>query len=183
MNINEDILEILTEFRIQKDDGICYLISLFYGYNPSYVPDDFKKRMNITNIYEAEKISKNGDVTSYKWNIPLFEGQQTAFDWVKTHFCEAFKEHNSSRGGKVREATARMKKLFAKNPDIRKEDVLGATRMYLLNTDPDYIRFPHYFIEKGDGATKTSDLLDWIEKYKLSIEQEQGRTAITNTMQ
>ena len=30
MEINDEILEILSEVKIQKDDGICYLLSLFY---------------------------------------------------------------------------------------------------------------------------------------------------------
>lgn len=174
--INEEVLEILTEYRIHKDDAICYLISLFYNYKPTYIPDELKQRLNVTKIYEVEK-------GSIKWNIPLFEGQQTAFEWVKSEYCQMFKEVNSTRGGNVREATARLKKLFAKNPEIRKDDVIDATKMYLLNTDSNYIMNPHYFVEKGDGAMKTSTILTWIDKYKLAIEQEQGRNSIINTMQ
>jgi hypothetical protein len=178
MNINEEILEILTESRIHKDDAICYLLSLYYGYKPTYIPDEFKQRLNITNIYEEDKNKKD-----IKWNIPLFEGQQTAFEWVKIEYCQMFKETNSTRGGNVREATARLKKLFAKNPDIRKDDVIGATRMYLMNTDSNYIMNPHYFISKGDGADRTETIMNWIDKYRLAIEQEQGRNSISNTMQ
>lgn len=176
MIINNEILEILTEYKIAKDDGICYLLSLYYGYKPSYIDNVFKQRMHITKIYELDK-------NSIKWNIPLFEGQETAFEWVKTEYCEMFKEYNPTRSGNVREATARIKKLFAKNPDIRKEDVVGATKMYLLNTDYKYIMNPHYFIEKGDGAMKTSTILTWIDKYKLEIEQKQSKNSIINTMQ
>lgn len=176
MNINEEILETLTEFRIQKDDGICYLLSLFYGYKPNYFPDDFKTKMNITKIYEEEK-------GLLKWNIPLFEGQITAFEWVKTEYVVLFKEANENRGGFIKESTSRLKKLFAKNPDIRKEDVIGAAKMYIRNTDGKYIMSPHYFIEKGKGGEKTETILSWIDKYRLSLDQEQGREAITNTMQ
>lgn len=176
MKINEEIIEILTRFRIYKDDAICYLLSLYYDYTPTYIPDELKQRLNITKIYEEDK-------NSIKWNIPLFEGQETAFEWVKTEYCQMFKEYNSTRGGYIRESTARLKKLFAKNPEVRKNDVIEATRMYLLNTDSKYIMNPHYFISKGDGANKTETILDWIDKYKMAIEQEEGRNSIINTMQ
>lgn len=174
--INEEILEILTECKIQKDNAICYLISLFYGYKPDYIPDTFKQRMNITGIYEEER-------GSIKWNVQLFEGQQTAFDWVEKEYVKLFKNANPSRTGHVREATSLLKKLFATNPELRKDDIIGATKMYIRNTDPKYIMMPHYFIQKGIGASKTTTIIDWIEKFKLAEEQEKGRESITNTMQ
>ena len=175
MKINEQILDILKEFGIRKDDGICYLISLYHGYKPTYIPDVLKQKINLTKIVVNDR-------TGITWNIPLYSGAETAFEWVKTEYVPMFKERNSKKGGKVREATSRMKKLFAANPDIRKDEVIGATRMYLLNTNPDYIRFPHYFIEKGVGAEKSWDVLDWIEKYRLT-EDTTGRTSLSNTMQ
>lgn len=175
MEINEQIIEVFDECKIYKADGICYLLALFYGYKPTYIPEDLKVKLNASGIYKEEL----GSIT---WNIPLFNTQVTAFQWVKDEYVKLFKQHNSDRGGKVREATSRMKKLFAKNPDIRKDDVIGATKMYLLNTDPRYIRFPHYFIEKGVGGNKTYDILDWIEKYKENQERSQGRTSHTNTL-
>lgn len=162
MQINEQVLKILAEFNIRRDNGICYLISLFHGYQPDYIPEKLKQKINVSKIVEMDR---DGTI---KWNIPLYDGQETKFQWVKTEYVPLFKARNSSKGGKVRESTARMKKLFANNPDIRKEDVLGATKMYLINTNPEYIRFPHYFIEKGKGVEKTNDILDWIEKYKLT---------------
>lgn len=159
MTINSRILEILEEAGIRKDDGICYLLSLFYGYKPDYIPEILKQKINITKIVVEER----GD---YKWNVPLFEEQQTAFDWVKTEYVELFR--HVGKASNSREAIARMKKLFAKNPDIRKEDVIRATEMYLYNTDSRYVRYPHYFIEKGSGAEKTNDILEWIDKCKLS---------------
>lgn len=175
MQINPEILEYLTEYKFQKDDAICYLISLYYGYKPTYIPDDFKVRLNTLKIYEEDK-------GTLKWNIPLFEGQQTAFEWVKTEFVPLFKEANPLKGGHVREATTRLKKLFAKNPDIRKDDIIGATKMYIKNTDSRYVMFPHYFITKGDGADRTETIMSWIEKYQLSLEII-AKSSVTNTMQ
>lgn len=175
MEINEQIIEIFEDCKIARADGICCLLALFYGYKPTYIPKDLKIKLNASGIYKEEL----GSIT---WKVPLFNTQVTAFQWVKDEYVVLFKEHNSEKGGKVRESTARMKRLFAKNPDVRKDDVIGATKMYLLNTDPKYIRFPHYFIEKGKGGDKTYDIIDWIEKYKENQNRGVGRVSHTNTM-
>lgn len=177
MQINEKIKEYLDELNITHQDGIPYLLALKLGYKPSYIPDSLKQKVNATGIVFEE----NGELI---WKVELFEGQEEgAFSWVKDEYVPLFKAKNSSKGGKVREATIRMKKLFTEYPDIRKEDVLGATKMYLLNTDVDYIRFPHFFIFKGTGADKVYDIVDWVEKYRLSVINQQGRTSKSNILQ
>lgn len=176
MNVNNEILEIFKEFKIRSDDGICYLVSLFHGYNPTYIPDDLKKKVNATNIIT----SKNNIL---HWNIPLYEEQMTAFEWVDKEYVYLFESANSDKRGNARESIRRMKKFFANNPDIRKDEVIGATKMYIRNTDVRYIRLSHYFIEKGAGATKTNDILEWVDKYRLSKDVSKGRRSYTNTLQ
>ena len=175
MEINEKIIEIFKEFKILPADGICYLLAVFYSYKPTYIPIDLVIKLNAAGVYEE----KNGEI---HWKVPLFKNVETAFAWVKTEYVAMFKEHNSDKGGHAREATTRMKKIFSKNPEIRKDDVIGATRMYLINTDPQYIRLPHYFIEKGVGGNKIFDLLNWIDKYKENENRGQGRVSHTNTL-
>lgn len=175
MKINQKIFDILKEFNLNADDSICYLISIYHDLKPSYIPDMLKQRIYATGII----IIKEGNL---HWNIPLFSDQVTGFEWIETEYVPLFKEANPQRGGKVRESVKRMKKLFAENPEIRKEEVIGATNFYLLNTDYLYIRFPHYFIEKGVGAAKTSDLLDWIDKYRANTERAEGRESASITM-
>lgn len=177
MTLNSKILEILSEVGISKDDGVCYLISLYYGLHPSYIPEELKIKMNMTGIFKVDDMTRQ----DIQWIIPLFSEQQTAFEWVKTEYIELFK--SVGKGTHSREAITRMKKLFASNPDIRKEDILGATRMYINSTSPTYVRLPHYFIEKGTGGDKTQDILEWVDKYRLSIEQSEGRNTVFNTMQ
>lgn len=172
MKINDEIQKILKEYNIPKGDGICYLLSLHFGYSPSYIPDKLKHKINSSGIVKPDK-------TGLKWKTPLFEGGQTAFDWVKTEYVVMFKNRNPDKGGKVREATERMKKLFAENPEIRKEEVIEATRMYLSNTDPKYIRFPHFFIKKNSGANTIHDILDWIDKYRLTKNLYEGTESST----
>lgn len=161
MNVNSEIVEILKEFNINKEDGLTYLIALFYDLRPSYIPLDIQSKISASRIVEATK-------TGLQWNVPLFEEQQTTFDWVEKEYVPLFAAIGKDKY--KREATARMKKLFAKNPDIRKEEVLAATELYIFNNG-NYSRFPHYFIEKGSGAEKTQDILDWIDKYRIANTQ------------
>ena len=177
MEINPKVIEILKEFKILPDDGLGYLLAVYYGHRPTYIPEGIRLRVNATKIVE------HNPAEGYKWNIPLYKGAEVAFDWVKTEFIILFSEVNSTRGGKVKETTSRMKKFFANNPHRRKDEVIAATKMYLLNTDSKYIKFPHYFIEKGSGAVKESTLEDWLEKYDISLTAVEGRSSVQNTMQ
>lgn len=171
MNINSRIIETLKEFNINKDDGLTYLFALYYGLQPNYIPGDVQSKVSASRIVEIGK-------TGLQWNIPLFEEQTTAFDWVEKEYIPLFAGINKATN--KREATARMKKLFAQNPDIRKEEVLGATELYIFNNG-NYSRLPHYFIEKGSGADKTQDILDWIDKYRTA--NSQSGNSSYNTLQ
>ena len=103
--------------------------------------------------------------------------------WVKTEYCAMFKAKNPSKGGKVREATARMKKMFAAFPEMRKEEVIGTVKLYLSQTDSRFIRYPHYFLLKGQGANAIYEFADWYDKYKENEQAGEGRTSKINTMQ
>lgn len=188
MKINNKIIDVLKEYNINKDNAICYLISLYFNYRPSYIPDDFKKKIDVINIYETDKYN------SLKWNISLFEddnGSKTKpFDWVKTEFQVLFKNINITKAGNGNECVRRMKTFFSENPEVRKEDVIGATELYIRKTDSNYIRVSHYFIIKGKGTDRISDLESWLEIYKeqqnklssLSSPNKIGKN-ITNKMQ
>ena len=178
MKINEKIIDILREFKIPIDDGICYLIAVHHGYEPSYIPGELKLKINQTKI-----VTPSAGNVGVNWTLPLYDGGVTAFDWVKTEYVPLFKEKNKDRAGHAPDATRRLKKLFAKDPSIRKEEVMQATKNYLASTDADYIRFPHYFVEKGKGAEKTSDLLSWIESLREEKEYQQSRSSSATTMQ
>ena len=173
MKINEEVKGILREFNISVDDGLSYLLCVYYDTVPSYVPDILVQKLNRTRIYEEES-------GSIKWNIPLFEDQITGFEWVKDWVNE-FGNINKERKGNERTCIARMKKFFTENPDIRKDEVIGATQMYFYNlNDPQYLMTSHYFISKGKGLEKVSTLKDWIDKYRLS--ESQGRSSKSVTM-
>jgi len=103
--------------------------------------------------------------------------------WVKTEYCSLFIAKNIEKGGYIKESISRMKKMFAANPEIRKEDVIGATKLYLSSTDSRYIRYPHYFLKKGQGSSAVYEFLNWYEKYKEAEAAGEGRVSKINTMQ
>jgi hypothetical protein len=98
------------------------------------------------------------------WNVPLFAGQQTEWDWIRD-WTEPFKSMNPERVGSIRDITARMKEFFRVNPSIRKDDVYRARNMYLATVkDPQYLKSVVKFIFEGGGGNKTSMLLGYCEK-------------------
>lgn len=106
---------------------------------------------------------------------------KTPWDWVKEEYVEYFAHVGKEKH--LKESLARMKKFFSENPDVRKEEVIGATIMYIRSTEARYIRLPHYFISKGVGSEKTSDLFNWIEKYRITHAPETGQRDISRNLQ
>ena len=177
MKINEDILPILSELNIGQNDGLAFLLLKYYDIKPSFIPSALESKMNLTGIYYKDHNN------SLAWKVPLFDEQQTAFDWVKSEYVPLFRAVNPEKVGNQNTTVRLMKKFFAETPDVRKDEVLGASIFYLKNTDPKYIRQCHYFIRKGAGANMVSDLTEWVEKYRKYQERETGRMAQSNTMQ
>jgi len=175
--INENVKARLREYKVFVDDGVTFLLALHYGFKPNFFPDELQKKMNICKFYE-----RDGTTGTLKWLMPLFDQQVTGFDWVKD-WMEMFAEINPERKGVVKYVMPRMKKFFVENPDVRKEEVIGATKMYFRNvTAPMYLKSSQKFIMEGKGADKYSMLEEWVEKYRNWQGVQEGRTSFNNTM-
>lgn len=181
MKINPQIEQILNEFGIPREDGLSYLLSIYFDVRPSYTPPLLVQKINVTNILGIDENKQ------LMWNHSLFETQETLnkWDWVK-EWIEMFGRVNKARKGTLPTATTRMKAFFAQNPDVRREEVIAATEMYIRNLrSPDYIITSYYFIFKDKGKDRTSSLEEWIEKYRLAYQEDTNHTkvGIENTMQ
>lgn len=115
--------------------------------------------------------------------IPEDADKKDPWAWVKTEYVAMFKAKNPDKGGHIKECVSRMKKMFAANPEIRKEDVLLTVKLYLSQTDSRFIRLPHYFLKKGQGANAIYEFDTWYEKYLEGVEAGKGRSNVINTMQ
>lgn len=162
MELNNEVVEILKEYKINKDEGVLCLLGIFHGLDvDTLIPDNIIKAINITKIVE-----KDYSTGTIKWNIPLYSGQQTAFDWVED-WMKPFGQLNPERKGVKKDCVARMKRFFGSNPEYRKEDVYKARDMYLSTVkDPQYLKSSHKFIYEGAGDFRSSILLQWCEKVK-----------------
>ena len=153
MEINQQIRDLLDSFGINQEDGLSYLLSVYFECRPSYTPTILIQKINATNILGI------GASRELIWNIPLFVSSVETdgkWDWVKL-WNKSFGEINPKRRGTDKDCIIRMKKFFAENPAVRKEDVVNATQMYFSSlTDRQYLISSHYFIYKGVGRDKLS---------------------------
>ncbi len=170
MLLNKNICDLLKKSNINLDEALLYLLSLHFEIRNDCISDQVKSKVHSIGIVKQTS-------TGLQWALPLFEGAETAFEWVKTEYIPLFTAANREKGGHVKESTIRMKRFFAENPEIRKEDVIEATKMYIRETnDHTYLRLPHYFIFKGVGLDRISDLNFWVDKYKETNQISQERS-------
>ena len=163
-NFNSEVKAKLSSKGISIHDGISYLLCLYYGTQPSYVPKELERK-----IFASGIVNKDYSSDTIVWRISLFEEQQTGYEWIKD-WMDLFKSKNPERRGIKRDVLTRMKKFFVNNPAIRKDDVIAATKLYLRNVDnPKYCKKSHKFIYEQDG---TSMLLDYVTQLK----EQQTRT-------
>jgi len=156
LEFNSEIREVFNTNSISIHDGLSYLLCLYYGTDPSYIPKELERKVLSTNI-----VTKDYSNDELKWNISLFEEIENGFEWI-SDWMEMFKQVNPERKGVKTDVLRRMKKFFVNNPSIRKEDVIEATKMYLKTIDNSiYCKKSHKFIYEQDG---TSMLLDYVER-------------------
>lgn len=175
MEINEEIYNRIEEYKLDKKEITAYLILLFFDLDLDFIPKYIKIKTFMTGI-----VSVNEE--KLVWNIPLFENQEIYFEWVEKEYMDLYKRLRPELATNSKEATTRMKALFAKRPDIRKEEVLKATEKYLKTEE--FPRRPHYFIKKGRGENITQDILTWIEKYRDFIKRYDKKSSdLSNSIQ
>ena len=170
MELNKEIRRALVDVA-DKDEGILYLLTAYHALDVQCISQATMRQVNACNIVQRDHRSG-----TLQWNIPLYSNQNTddIWSWVND-FRDKFKAKNQDRVGTKKTCVARMKQWFRENPQYRKEDILGATDMYLRITDPRYIMKAHKFIFDGAGVMKNSTLLEWVEKY---VEREQTNKVI-----
>lgn len=175
MQINQDIIEVLKEFKIDKNKGLLALLAIYYQLDPeNTIPEDTIQAINLTKIVEKNHINN-----SIIWNMPLFEGQQTEWDWVKTEYNEMWRNYQSRKDSNT-DCTKRMQEFFKRYPVYRKGDVIQATRNYMKTVSSEqYAKRSALFIFDGKGAMKTSMLAGWCEKLAAGSNVSQMRGTIT----
>ncbi|MDB4285869.1 hypothetical protein N9933_01045 [bacterium] len=177
MIVNEELKSVLKGADVSFDNALLYLLSLYHELNPTCIPNEVKIKVHALNIVA---MSTHGLV----WYVPLFETQSTDYGWVENEYLALFEPYGTHKQHKV-ECLKRMKKFFYEYfGTYNKEQVLGATKLYVQNgvRTGGYIRLPHYFITKGRGDNRIQDIITWIDVYNLENKQV-TRTSLATTMQ
>lgn len=152
LEVNTEIRATLLRYDISLHDGITYLLCLYYGTDPSFIPKELERKILTTKI-----VTKDYENDVVKWNIPLFEEGETGFEWI-SEWMDLFKKVNPERRGTKSIVLQRMKRFFVNNPSIRSNQVIDATKAYLLTvTDPIYCKKSHKFIYEQDGSSMLAD--------------------------
>lgn len=161
LDFNSEIRSLFTTHKIPTHDGLCYLLSLHYGLLPSFIPEVLEKKILATGI-----VTKDYENNVYKWNIPLFEETEIGFEWIG-EWMDLFKNVNPERRGVKADVLRRMKKFFVNNPAVRKQEVIDATKAYLLTlSSPMYCKKSHKFIYEMDGSSMLKDYVNQLQEKK-----------------
>jgi hypothetical protein len=163
MTINQELVKFLHNSNVECDLALLYLLSLYHGLTTDdLIPEATVRAVNTIGIVERDY-----KTNTLNWHIALYDGQSTdgVWEWVN-EFRKLFASKNKEREGNKKACVQRMKMFFTQNPDIRKQDVLEATMMYLRSTDPKYVKMAERFIFDGQGNYKTSLLTDWVDRLR-----------------
>ena len=171
MQINPEITSRLEQFNIDPDAGLLYLLGVFFGVKTKdHISEEVAKQVNFSKIVTRDYDKDPPEVT---WNIPLFQdgpGNDPVWDWV-LEWRKPFMELKEGAGGDRRDCVSKMKKFFAANPDVRKEEVIAATEIYLqeFRYGPreklKYLQQADYFISKAVKAEGTSSKRSRLDIY------------------
>jgi hypothetical protein len=182
MQINPEIIQTLERHNIEADEGLLYLLALFFDIKTDIIPEKTMKQVNFSRIidrsYEDEQ--RNEVV----WNLPLFIGVTAtdAWSWIQD-YRELFMGLRTNAGGSYSSCVEKMKKFFAANPDVRKEEVMEAADLYLEEFRYDtarltYMQNAEYFISKMNRAAGTSAKSSRLEQY-IEIARRNKKEGIT----
>ena len=171
MKINPKLKEFLKEKgKEEKYEEIFNILSFSYFFPESTFPEYFPKDL-LQFVFQSRLLLYDSLGGVHSLTLPLFEDLETEskMAWVDT-FRNFFKTANSDRAGTRKTCFDRMKIFLRENPEIRAQEILGATEMYVSNTNPAYIMKSHKFIYDGAGSFRNSTLEEWVEKYREARE-------------
>lgn len=177
MTINEKLVFYLEEKGIDVDTALLYLLGIYFDLDTNKLPELTKKQVNVLNI-----VDKNLETHDIIWEIPLFADQETKWEWV-TEYRQMFRDVRIDAGGSIKDCVLKMQRFFAENPDVRKEEVMEAAKLYIHafkhgTENLKYMQKADYFIYKGKGLERTSRLEQYVEIFKESQVREQSKHII-----
>lgn len=177
--VHEKLRENNIESAFDTNEALLYLLSLYYDLPAICFNQEIIRKTNLSKIVERDY---NKQDTTPKWNINLFQEEEKieeAWDWVDKEYRNLFGKIRLDAKGDKNGCTDKMKKFFSANPEVRKEDIILATKLYLdpfmANTQNiKYMQRADYFISKKIEGTKTSRLEQYLEQLKTYRKEHSG---------
>lgn len=195
LKLSDEFISYLREQNLSTESRARLLISSILLETAYDNKDIFEGKNALASFSEEmlaemlkEGILSYSELTGYKLVFHIFEEQTKEstltdkFAWVGK-FRDLFKQVNPDRWGTLSTCKERMKKFFSENPEIRVDEVMDATIMYLKNTDRRYIMKSHKFIYDGAGTSRNSTLEEWIEKFREVSKNTKTSEDITDKIQ
>lgn len=169
VTINSEILSEIRRYKINSEEAQLYLLGVYFNLNTEYISEKTRKQVNALGIIEREYKDNSSVPHTLRWKVPLFnEEKNETFGWIG-NYMDLFGRINPERKGTKNACMARMKKFFAENPEVRKQEVRKAVEAYLKTvSDPQYLKSAHKFIYEGTGFNKVSLLEQYVELTKES---------------
>lgn len=162
MEINQELSSFLAEHNVDCSLSLLYLLGIYHNLDgiSEVIPEPIIRIVNSLGIVE-----RNYKENTVEWHIALYNGQNvdSVWEWVN-EYRKLFALKNKERDGNKKACVQRMKLFFSQNPEVRKQDVLEATTMYLKTVEPKFVKMSERFIFDGQGNYKTSMLLQWVER-------------------
>ena len=161
-SINPQIIDICKEHNLNSEVIVLVLLAHYYN----VIPDSFRitYEEEIKAVYFLGIVTPNEDFTSItNWNIPLFNSDTIADEWawVISEYRILFTKRRGDAGGTIASCVDKMKKFFAENPSVRKDDVMEAAKLYIKQTpDPKFLQKASYFINKNKTESRLSEYLE-----------------------
>lgn len=168
LDFNPKVIEKLKKNNIPVDDGRAFLLCKYLNIKASFFPEDLENKILSLGVYTIDY-----NTNKISWNFDLFGDSSEDFDWVK-EYVEMFGRVNKNRKGGLSTTVPKMKKLFLNNPNLTKEIILEATKIYLREADPLFIMDSQYFLIKNNY----SRILDYVERVPLN---EKGEVIVTSS--
>lgn len=156
--MKEKLKEVLKDnYILWIDDCLMFLLAIERGLKPIHF-----------NNYVAKVCCKAGLVVwedaseSFMYRGENSSPQYGGFQWVVDEYLQLFKNAGTPKRDLHEKITVgKMEKFFSKNPSVRKDEVIMATRLYIIDKvgEGSFLREPRYFILKN----RESDLLSYID--------------------
>ena len=187
MIVNPEIITILDNCKINREDALTYLLALYNKLNPSYIPENLKRQ-----IYANGIINRGTESGTVIWLVPLFKESDKPTvntDWVTNEYREMFRQIRIDAGGNKDSCIEKMKTFMKNHPDVTKEEIILAAKAYLDQfykgkQSITYLQRADYFIIKsvrtGGGLSHESRLEQYIELIRK--EKDVGKLHQKNIM-